>query len=186
MANPFGQYCDGRNNEGTIRQLRLGLSAELVYDALNDVEVDIVGPASFLYGKDFIATFTSENASFKSYKIIDQNDEHGRKPDVGLVVRLNDDIEPSNFKSWWRSVKRRHLVAETTNFNGAVRLITPMEISYEYVQPDGFGLNAYYEFTLKPTKLIDYEQANVVIDAILSASPACETLNLIASVSCLQ
>jgi hypothetical protein len=185
LNNPFSPYCDTRQNEGKVKQLRLALAADVLTNVMLDTDIEDIGPASFQFFERWIATFTNEDTTINSFKISDGADENGRKNDAGFSIMVPEDILPSNFHRWWRSVKRRHLVAEVENFNGVVRVLNPLEISYEYVLPTEFAKVAYYEFFLKPTRMVGYDSDKVQINAIVSVAPACETLILNANALCL-
>lgn len=186
MNNPFSTYCDTRNNEGKAKQIKLALSADVLSNTLFDTDIEDIAPTSFLNFERWIATFTHEECTINSFRILDINDENGRRNDVGFSISVPEDIIPSNFHRWWRSVRRRNLVAEITNFNDVVRLFNPLEISYEYFLPNEFMKVAYYEFSLKPTRpAVNDENDRIQINAIVSVAAACETLTLKANALCL-
>ena len=185
MNNPFSKYCDTRQNEGKVKKLRLALAADVLNNEQLDTDIEDIAPVSFLFFENWIATFTNEDSTINSFKVSDNNDENGRRNDLGFSIMVAEDILPENFRRWWRQVKRRHLVAEIENFNGVVRVMNPLEISYEYVLPKNFSEGASYEFFLKPTRIVDYDSDSVQINAIASVASACETLTLNADVLCL-
>ena len=199
MANPFSKDCGNRHNEGNIRRLRLGYSADLWQNGSLENEVENDAPASFLFFENWIVDWSNEDAMIRSFEINDTIDEHGRKPTVGFMVRMPEDVLPKDFRNWWWNVKRRHLVAETTNWNKVVRVINPLMIDYKYVQADNYDGEAYYEFSLLPTRAVSYNNGNnslggaivgvtpechELIDAIGSTPVSCEVINLRTIVSC--